>query len=74
MYNGTNDNSIKSELKEQAEYYKELYRQGKVSEEKAIEMIQPYLNILNHSIHELARAYRIYIKEQTFNDFMNYRY
>lgn len=73
MYNGS-DNSIKNELKEQAEYYRDLYRKGEVSQEEAIKMAQPYLNILNHSIHELARAYRIYIKEQTFNDFINYRY
>ena len=74
MHNGNSDNSIKSELKKQADLYKDLYRQGEVSQEKAMEMIQPYLNILNHSIDELARAYRIYIKKQTFNDFMNYRY
>lgn len=74
MYNGCYDNSIKSELKEQAERYKDLYRQGKVSQEEAMEMAQPYLNLLNCSIHKLAKAYNIYIKEQTFKDFMNYRY
>ena len=73
MYNG-NSKDIKSELKERAEHYKSLYRQGQVSEEEARQMIQPYIEILNHSIRELARAYRIYIKEQTFEDFMKYRY
>ena len=66
--------SHKEELRKQAEHYKELYLNGKVSEEKAREMIQPYLNVINASIKEVARAYHLYIKEQTFEKFMNYRY
>lgn len=66
--------SYKEELRKQAEYYKELYRNGEISEEKAREMIQPYLNVINASIREVERAYRLYIKEQTFEKFMNYRY
>ena len=65
---------LKDELRKQAEYYKELYLKGEVSEEKAREMIQPYLNVINASIKEVERAYRLYIKEQTFEKFMNYRY
>lgn len=66
--------SYKEELRKQAEYYKELYRNGEISEEKAREMIQPYLNVINTSIREVERTYRLYIKEQTFEKFMNYRY
>ena len=66
--------SYKDELRKQAEYYKKLYLNGEISQEKAIEMIQPYLNVINHSIREVQRAYKLYIKQQTFEDFMNYRY
>ena len=66
--------SYKEELRKQAEYYKELYCKGEISEEKAKEMIQPYLNVINASIREVERAYRLYIKEQTFEKFMNYKY
>ena len=66
--------SLKDELRKQAEYYKDLYIKGKISKEDAIEKIQPYLNILNHSISEVGKAYKLYIKQQTFEDFMKYRY
>ena len=66
--------SYKEELRKQAEHYKELFLKGEVSEEKAREMIQPYINVINASIKEVERAYRLYIKEQTFEKFMNYRY
>ena len=66
--------SYKEQLRKQAEHYKELYRNGEISEEEAREMIQPYLNIINASIREVERAYRLYIKEQTFEKFMNYKY
>ena len=66
--------SYKEELRKQAEYYKKLYLNGEISQDKAIEMIQPYLNVINHSIREVGRAYKLYIKQQTFQDFMNYRY
>ena len=65
---------LKDELRKQAEHYKELYLKGEVTEEKAREMIQPYLNVINASIKEVERAYRLYIKEQTFEKFMNYKY
>jgi hypothetical protein len=66
--------SLKDELRKQAEYYKELYIKGEISQEYAKEMIQPYLNVLNYSIRRIGKAYRMYIKEQTFEDFMKYRY
>ena len=66
--------SYKEELRKQAEHYKELFIKGEVTEEKAREMIQPYINVINASIKEVERAYRLYIKEQTFEKFMNYRY
>ena len=66
--------SVKDELKKQAEYYKELFLKGEISEEKAREMIQPYLNVINFSIKRIEKAYRLYIKEQTFEKFMNYKY
>ena len=66
--------SCKEELRKQAEHYKDLYRNGKISEAEAREMIQPYLNVINTRIKEVERAYHLYIKEQTFEKFMNYRY
>ena len=66
--------SAKEEARKQAEYYKDLYIKGEISQEQAKEMIQPYLNIINYSIRKLEKAYRLYIKEQTFEDFMKYRY
>ena len=65
---------LKDELRKQAEKTKELYRKGEISELQAREMIQPYLNILNFSIGELERGYGIYIKKQTFENFMKYKY
>ena len=64
--------SLKDELRQQAEYYKNLYIKGEISKEKAIEMIQPYLNVINYSIKRVGKAYHLYIKEQTFDDFMRY--
>lgn len=66
--------SFKDELRKQAEDYKKLYIKGEVSKEQAEEMIQPYLNVLNYSIRRIGKAYRMYIKEQTFEDFMKYKY
>ena len=66
--------ALKDQLRKQAEYYKDLYIKGQISKDEAIEKIQPYLNVLNHSIDELGRAYKLYIKQQTFDDFMKYRY
>ena len=65
---------VKDELRKQAEYYRDLYKKGEITQIEAIEMIQPYLNVINHIIRELGRAYRLYIKEQTFDDFMKYKY
>lgn len=66
--------SVKDELKKQAEEAKDLYIRGKISQTEAIDRVQPYLNILNYSIKELERGYGIYIKKQTFEDFMKYKY
>lgn len=66
--------SLKEELRKQAEYCKQQYLNGEISEEQARETIQPYLNVINFSIREVERAYKLYIKEQTFENFMNYRY
>ena len=64
--------SLKDELRQQAEYYKDLYIKGEISQQEAEKMIQPYLNIINNSIKRVGEAYHLYIKEQTFNDFMRY--
>ena len=66
--------SVKDELKKQAEEAKDLYIRGKISQTEAIDRVQPYLNILNYSIKELERGYGIYIKKQTFENFMKYKY
>ena len=69
-YTGT----VKDELRKQAEEAKDLYIRGKISQTEAIDRVQPYLNILNYSIKELERGYGIYIKKQTFENFMKYKY
>ena len=74
MINMKQAGSYKDELRKQAEHYKELYIKGEISQQEAEEMIQPYLNVLNFSIRRVGKAYRMYIKEQTFDDFMKYRY
>ena len=66
--------NFKDELRKQAEYYKTLYVNGQISKDDAMEKIQPYLNVLNRSIDEVGRAYKLYIKQQTFEDFMRYKY
>ena len=66
--------SVKDELKKRAEEAKDLYIRGKISQTEAIDRVQPYLNILNYSIKELERGYGIYIKKQTFENFMKYKY
>ena len=45
------------ELKEQAEYYRELYRVNAISREQAKEMIQPYLDLVNDKSKEIAKKY-----------------
>ena len=69
-YTGT----VKDELRKRAEEAKDLYIKGKISQTEAMDRVQPYLNILNYSIEELERGYGIYIKKQTFENFMKYKY
>ena len=68
------DGLCKEKLKKQAYLYKKMYLNGEVTEEQAREKIQPYLNVINAILRRIARGYRLYFKEQTFEKFMNYRY
>ena len=45
------------ELKIYAEYYRDLYRLGKISREEAKQEIMPYLDKVNEKSKELAKKY-----------------
>ena len=45
------------ELKIHAEYYRDLYRLGKISREEAKQEIMPYLDKVNEKSKELAEKY-----------------
>lgn len=47
----------KEELKNQAEYYRFLYRINQCDREVAKEMIQPYLDLVNEKSKEIAKKY-----------------
>lgn len=57
------------ELKEQAEYYRELYRVNAISREQAKEMIQPYLDLVNDKSKEIAKKYN---QKAKFVNFISY--
>jgi hypothetical protein len=56
-------------LKEQAEYYRDLYRVNAISREQAKEMIQPYLNLVNEKYKEIAKKYN---QKAKFASFISY--
>lgn len=44
-------------LKEEADYYRYLYRSGQCTRETAKEHIMPYLNAVNEKMKEIAKKY-----------------
>lgn len=54
------------ELQIQAEYYRDLYRLGKINREKAKEMIIPYLDFCNEKSKELCKKYNQKHKNMSF--------
>ena len=60
----------KEQLKKQAEYYRQMYMAGYVTRDNAIEMIQPYLNLMNRDLQNVAKAYGRYFRAITFEDFV----
>ena len=57
-------------LKNNAEYYRDLYRIGKCSREIAKEEIMPYLNKVNEKAMELSKKYNQKYKPVTFVSFV----
>ena len=58
------------ELKNQAEYYRNLYQTGKVSRDKAKENINPYIDKVNEKAQELSKKYNQKYKPVNFNGFV----
>ena len=58
------------ELQGQAEYYRNEYRLGRCSREKAKKMIAPYLDFVNSKSKELCKKYNQRYKEVGFAYFM----
>lgn len=63
-----NEETLK--LKSQAEEGRYLYAIGKISRERAKEMIQPYLDKVNEKQKELAKKYNQKIKKVNFNSYV----
>ena len=61
----------REQLKKQAEYYKEMFIAGYITKECAMNMINPYLNLINRDNKNIAKAYGRYFQEKTFEDFIN---
>lgn len=57
-------------LKKQAEYYREMFMAGYVTKDNAINMIQPYLNLINKDSENIAKAYGRYFRKITFEDYI----
>lgn len=64
----------KEELKQQAEYYRNLYRSGHIDYDTAKNMIQPYLNMLNTDYRNITKAYGRIYKEITFSEYIKKGY
>lgn len=60
----------KEEARMQAEYYRSLYRSNQCSRDKAKEMIQPYLDLVNEKSKEIAKKYNQRPKFITFNPYV----
>ena len=58
------------ELQNQAEYYRNLYRLGKIDRELAKEMIMPYLDFCNNKSKELCKKYHQKHKEIIFANYV----
>lgn len=58
------------ELQGQAEYYRDLYRIGKINRELAKEMIIPYLDFCNDKSKELCKKYNQKHKEIIFANYV----
>lgn len=65
-------NNIKENLKNQAEFYKELYINGEMDIETTINMVMPYINLINIERQKISKAYGQYLPTITFEKFMKY--
>ena len=64
------DNDYRGKLKEQAEFYKQLFLDGEIDVVYAKDMIMPYINILNREREKLSKAYGRYLPTITFDKFI----
>lgn len=64
------NNDYRGKLKEQAEFYRQLFLDGEIDVIYAKDMIMPYINILNREREKLSKAYGRYLPTITFEKFL----
>lgn len=65
-------NNNKENLKNQAEFYKQLFLDGEIDVNTTKEMVMPYINILCMEREKLSKAYGRYLPTITFEKFMKH--
>ena len=65
-------NNNKENLKNQAEFYKQLFLDGEIDVNTTKEMVMPYINILCIEREKLSKAYGRYLPTITFEKFMKH--
>ncbi len=58
-----------TEIREEAFYYRDLYRSGVISKELAKEKIQPYIDLVNKKSLEVSKKYN---QRQKILNFINF--
>ena len=64
------NNDYKGKLKEQAEFYRQLFLDGEIDVIYAKDMIMPYINLLNTDNEKISKAYGRYLPPITFDKFI----
>lgn len=63
-------NNIKKNLENQANFYKRLYLDGEIDINTTINMVMPYINLINNERCKISKAYGQYLPNLTFEKFM----
>ena len=63
-------NNIKENLKNQANFYKQLYLDGEIDLNTTIDMVMPYIHLLNNERQKISKAYGQYLPALTFEKFI----
>lgn len=57
-------------IREKAEFYRALYRNGVITREEAKENIMPYLDLVNKKAKEIAKKYNQKPKKVNFSSYV----